>query len=107
MPSLFEPCGLNQMYSLKYGTLPIVREVGGLKDTVINYDGETSGKATGFTFRDPTEDAVFGTLDWILSIYGEHPEHVEKMVARGMRKSFGWKKSAAAYLRLYQKILAR
>ena len=67
MPSQFEPCGLNQMYSLRYGTVPLVRATGGLYDTVKNYDAAT-GEGTGFTFDDYTPEALLGTLRWALSV---------------------------------------
>src|SRR4029450_5560423 len=68
MPSQFEPCGLNQMYSLRYGTVPLVRATGGLYDTVRNYDA-TTGEGTGFTFDDYTPAALLGTLRWALGVF--------------------------------------
>src|SRR5208283_2970773 len=68
MPSIYEPCGLNQIYSLKYGTLPIVRATGGLNDTVRQYD-EATGNGTGFNFFEPTAQAVYDTVGWAVSTY--------------------------------------
>jgi starch synthase len=100
MPSRFEPCGLNQMYSLRYGTLPIVRATGGLADTVQNYREET-GEGTGFMFSDLTSDALANTIGWALSTYFDRPEHVEAMRQRAMRQDFSWDHAAEAYERLY------
>ena len=69
MPSRFEPCGLNQMYSLRYGTVPVVRATGGLYDTVRNVDPET-GRGTGFTFDEYSPQALLGTLRWALAAFG-------------------------------------
>ena len=74
MPSRFEPCGLNQMYSLRYGTLPIVRATGGLVDTVQNYD-EATGDGTGFIFHDLNPDALANTIGWALSTWFDRPAH--------------------------------
>jgi starch synthase len=101
MPSLFEPCGLNQLYSLRYGTLPIVRSVGGLNDTVENYQ-EDSGLGTGFKFYDFTPDALYGTVGWAVSTYYDRPEHLKKMKASAMAKRFTWEMSALHYRKAYQ-----
>ena len=78
MPSRFEPCGLNQMYSLRYGTLPIVRATGGLVDTVSNYD-ETTGGGTGFMFADLSPDALANTIGWAVSTWYDRPDHIDGM----------------------------
>ena len=83
MPSRYEPCGLNQMYSLVYGALPIVRRTGGLADTVQNYD-ETTGDGTGFMFDDLTPQAIYNTVGWAVWAYYNKREHIEKMRLRGM-----------------------
>jgi starch synthase len=100
MPSRFEPCGLNQMYSLRYGTLPIVRATGGLVDTVANYD-EATGGGTGFVFHDLTPDAVVGTVGWALSTYFDRPDHIVAMRRRAMAQDFSWERAAAEYETLY------
>jgi len=100
MPSRFEPCGLNQMYSLRYGTLPIVRATGGLVDTVQQYD-ERTGEGTGFLFGDLTPNALANTVGWAVSTWFDRPEHVAAMRARGMARDFSWEGAAAEYERAY------
>ncbi|MEW9797894.1 glycogen synthase GlgA [Alteromonas sp. CYL-A6] len=100
MPSQFEPCGLNQMYSLAYGTIPIVRAVGGLKDTVI--DQQHGEHATGFVFSDPTPDALLACIRRALLFYHEHPAQYRRMQETGMRTRFTWPEAAKHYARLYQ-----
>lgn len=106
MPSKYEPCGLNQMYSLLYGTLPIVRRTGGLADTVQNYD-EKTGEGTGFMFDSLTPDAIFGTVNWAVQTYEKRKNHIKAMQARGMKKDFSWKLSARNYEKLYKEALRR
>jgi len=101
MPSLFEPCGLNQLYSLRYGTLPIVRSVGGLNDTVENYQ-EDSGLGTGFKFYDFNPDALYGTIGWAVSTYYDRPHHIKKMREAAMSRRFTWEMSAVHYQKAYQ-----
>ncbi len=105
MPSLYEPCGLNQIYSLRYGTLPLVRAVGGLKDTVVNYD-EARGSGTGFLFQDPTPEALRDTIGWALSTWYDRPAHFRQLVQQAMQQRFPWEESAQAYVALYQDALA-
>jgi starch synthase len=100
MPSRFEPCGLNQMYSLRYGTLPIVRATGGLVDTVQNYE-ESAGGGTGFMFDDLNVDALCNTIGWALSTYYDRPKHLTAMRKRAMAQDFSWERAAAEYERLY------
>ncbi len=100
MPSRFEPCGLNQMYSLRYATLPIVRATGGLADTVVGYD-EATGGGTGFVFQDLTADALANTVGWALSTYHDRPEHMLQMRRRAMEQDFSWERAAEDYERLY------
>jgi starch synthase len=100
MPSRFEPCGLNQMYSLCYGTLPIVRETGGLRDTVATYD-EHSGDGTGFMFRDLHPESVANTVGWAVSTYYDRDVHIQGMRRRGMQIDFSWDHAAAEYEQLY------
>ena len=99
MPSLFEPCGLTQMYALAYGTLPIVREVGGLKDTVtdIRYDD-----ATGIVFREPNSQELLAAVRKGLLFYHEYPEKFVATQVRAMQSKFLWSESAKKYLELYE-----
>ena len=101
MPSEFEPCGLNQMYSLAYGTLPIVREVGGLKDTVVGIDTNAL-KATGFSFDKPYPDALLTCIRRAILLYLEHPETYRLMQERAMRTKFTWTKAAEEFVHLYE-----
>lgn len=101
MPSRFEPCGLNQMYSERYGTLPIVRATGGLIDTVVNYD-EAKGMGTGFVFGDLTVLGLTNTIGWALSTYFDRPAHIEAMRRAAMVQDFSWPRAAGAYEQLYQ-----
>ena len=101
MPSLFEPCGLNQMYSLRYGTLPIVRATGGLDDTVENYD-EATGNGTGFKFWDHTADALYYTVGWAVSTYYDRPGHMRMLREKAMKQDFGWDRSVAEYESLFE-----
>jgi starch synthase len=101
MPSLYEPCGLNQMYSLLYGTPPIVRATGGLVDTVDNYD-EKSGRGTGFIFQDITPNALLNTVGWALNTWYNNKESYLAMQYRGMGKDFSWNGSIAEYERVFQ-----
>jgi starch synthase len=103
MPSRYEPCGLNQIYSLRYGTLPIVRRTGGLADTVENYDPAT-GEGTGFVFDDMSPESIYGTVEWAVSTWYEEPEAFRAMQKRAMGRHFSWRDSAAAYLDLYRRI---
>lgn len=100
MPSLFEPCGLNQIYSLKYGTLPIVRATGGLDDTVQQYD-EASGDGTGFKFWEPSAHALYYTIGWAVSTYYDRKHHLARMIQSAMSQDFSWDKSARQYELLY------
>lgn len=101
MPSRYEPCGLNQMYSLRYGTPPIVRRTGGLADTVENFDQE-SGIGTGFVFDDLTPRAIYDTVGWAVWTYFNRPDLVALMRVRGMRLNFSWESSARRYAELYR-----
>ncbi|MDR0307531.1 MAG: glycogen synthase [Chitinispirillales bacterium] len=101
MPSLFEPCGLNQMYSLRYGTLPIVRATGGLDDTVENYN-EYTGSGNGFKFGESSESALYYTIGWAVSTYYDRPEHIKKMILDGMKRDFSWETSAKKYVDAYR-----
>ncbi len=82
MPSLYEPCGLNQIYSLRYGTLPIVRATGGLDDTVDQYD-EKTGEGNGFKFWEASTQAIYYTVGWAVSTFYDRREHINKMICQG------------------------
>jgi starch synthase len=99
MPSSFEPCGLNQMYSLRYGTVPVVRRVGGLADTV--EDG-----VTGFTFVEYSPAALMDTLRRALAAYRNRPEW-RAMQRNGMAADHSWDHSAAEYVTIYERVLKR
>ena len=106
MPSHFEPCGMGQMMAMRYGSLPLVRETGGLADTVENYDGNNAEHGTGFTFRWEESEAVLGTLRWALNTYRNHPGAWRRMQKRGMQSDFSWGASAKRYSELYQKVVS-
>lgn len=101
MPSLFEPCGLNQMYSLAYGTLPIVRAVGGLRDTVVDLE-ENPAAATGFVFHGADSSDLLNVLRRAVLFYYEYPQHFKEMQHRAMHTRFTWHDAALNYLGLYQ-----
>jgi len=105
MPSLYEPCGLNQIYSLKYGTLPIVRATGGLDDTVQQYD-EKNGTGTGFKFWEPSAQALYFTVGWAVSTYFDRQEHIQQMIRVAMAQDFSWEHSARQYEALYERAMA-
>ena len=102
MPSLFEPCGLNQLYSLAYGTLPIIRETGGLKDTVVPLGREA---ATGVGFILPDTDSCYQGLRQAISLYTDNPSLYLELQQRAMGQQFTWQQSARQYEQLYQGIL--
>ncbi|EPM7943924.1 glycogen synthase GlgA [Vibrio fluvialis] len=101
MPSEFEACGLNQIYSMAYGTLPIVREVGGLKDTVLDYD-KYPNEATGFGFQEPSPEALLITMQRALLFYLQHPDEMLKVQQRAMQRDFSWRESALDYIKMYR-----
>ncbi|MHB8347563.1 MAG: glycogen synthase GlgA [Acidiferrobacterales bacterium] len=103
MPSRFEPCGLNQLYSLRYGTVPIVRRVGGLADTVVDASKENlrAAVATGIVFDGDGPAALVAAMARALSLYGDHRSW-ESLVARGMQQDFSWRTSAQGYINLYR-----
>lgn len=105
MPSRYEPCGLNQIYSLKYGTLPIVRATGGLADTVEQYD-EHTGMGTGFKFYEVSGKAVYYAVGWAVSTYYDRPAHFRAMVRRSMAQRFSWDESARAYVAAYKRAIS-
>lgn len=107
MPSRYEPCGVGQMLAMRYGSLPLVRETGGLADTVSNYDNGNAAHGTGFVFDWATPDAIIGTMRWALNVYRENPTAWQTMQSRAMHTDFSWTKSAREYIHLYGQILMR
>ncbi len=105
MPSRFEPCGLNQMYSLRYGTVPVVRATGGLADTVRNFD-RSSGTGNGFSFEDYSSQALLDTLRWALSLY-ENKRLWRRIQVAGMKQDFSWDHSARQYVGVYERANGR
>ena len=103
MPSLYEPCGLNQMYSLKYGTIPIVRAIGGLKDTVEDYNAE-SQSGTGFVFSPYDSAAMIAAIDRSLLVYRDKQAWTA-LRQRAMGADFSWDRSAKLYSNLYEQLL--
>jgi starch synthase len=106
MPSRFEPCGLNQMYSLRYGTVPVVRAVGGLVDTVRPYNPR-NGQGTGFLFSDYAPWALRDSLQAAVSLYRSNRAAWTRLQKNGMGKDFSWDHSAAEYVKMYKRVLAR
>ena len=103
MPSKYEPCGLNQIYSLKYGTIPVVRATGGLDDTITNYDPST-GEGNGFKFIRYDAKEFLNQIKLAISFYSK-PGHWGKILRNAMTSNFSWQRSAEFYLQLYQKAL--
>jgi starch synthase len=106
MPSLFEPCGLNQIYSLRYGTLPIVRATGGLDDTIVNFN-EDHEHGNGFKFEWATQEALYYTVLWAVGIYYDDQEAFRTMQKQAMRMHFGWDDAALAYEDVYYYHIAK
>lgn len=104
MPSVFEPCGLSQMMAMRYGTLPLVRETGGLKDTVDGY-WETGDRATGFLFKDADTNALNVTVDLAIKIWNEDKKLWKRMQENAMKKDFSWHKSAIEYRKMYDELI--
>ena len=105
MPSRYEPCGLDQLYALKYGTIPIVRAVGGLEDTVEDYNPQTD-QGTGFKFKEYEGEKLLQTLQRALAVYRDKPRW-RRLLQRAMSQDFSWGKSASQYQTLYQKALEK
>jgi len=104
MPSLYEPCGLNQMYSLKYGTVPIVRRTGGLADSVMLFDPDT-GQGTGVVFDDYSGAALGWAINAALDLYRDRPLWT-RMMLNGMEQDFSWERQGAQYVQLYESMVA-
>lgn len=106
MPSRFEPCGLNQLYSLRYGTLPVVRRTGGLADTVIHTDRQSlaDGTATGFVFEHPTADGLIWAVKQALACYAK-PACRTRVMSNAMAQDFSWDRSARQYQQIYRQAI--
>lgn len=103
LPSRFEPCGINQLISFRYGCVPIVRSIGGLSDTVVNFDPETN-KGTGFTFKRYNSKELLVAITRALETY-KYQSTWKRLVRRGMRSSFSWDLPAERYIQLYKKAI--
>lgn len=106
MPSLFEPCGLSQLYALRYGTLPVVHATGGLEDTVEQYN-EGEGTGTGFKFYSPDAAAFRDALGWAVATWHDRPSHITRMRELAMTRRFDWATSAKRYREIYRRVVAR
>jgi starch synthase len=104
MPSLFEPCGLAQMIAMRYGTLPLVRETGGLKDTVWGY-WDAGEEANGFSFRDFDANGLKNAVDLALGLWNEQPDVWAKLRSNALAMNYGWEESAEKYRELYRSLL--
>ncbi len=104
MPSRYEPCGLTQMYALRFGAIPVATAVGGLIDTIVPYP---EPEATGFTFAEPSTEQFLWTINLALKLWREDKAAWGQMVDRAMRQAFTWERSAGDYVRLYREIGAR
>lgn len=107
MPSHYEPCGIGQMLAMRYGALPVVRETGGLADTVTNYDDGPAKRGTGFVFQWQESDALYNTIRWALDTYHGRPEAWQRMQHRAMQTDFSWDNSARQYIDVYHKALIK
>jgi starch synthase len=106
MPSMFEPSGLNQLYSLRYGTPPIVRATGGLADTITDTTEESlnNGTATGFRFHAYTPHALVSTIQRAIRLYSSEPERFHQVILNGMKQDWSWDRAAAGYEGLYERL---
>lgn len=107
VPSHFEPCGLTQLIGMRYGTVPLVRATGGLKDTV--FDCENSKipveQRNGFTFKEPTSSSIRATLERAFQLFKKDPSTFHSLIRHGMESDFSWKKPAQEYLKIYRRLL--
>ena len=106
MPSQFEPCGLSQMIAMRYGAVPIVRETGGLRDTVLSYNAET-GEGNGFTFFSYNAHDMLHVIERAVECRKDNPDAWRTLMSRGMSADFSWDKSAGEYIELYAKLRGR
>lgn len=105
MPSRYEPCGLNQIYSLRYGTVPVVRATGGLDDTIQEWSAET-GEGTGFKFQNYHSDDLLAALRRALALFSDK-QNWQKLMCNGMEKDYSWKQPAKEYVKLYEEVARR
>ena len=106
MPSAFEPCGLSQMLALRYGCVPIVRETGGLSDTVQAYN-RFDDTGNGFSFRNYSAEDLMTVTDMALELYSKDKPAWERLVRRAMATDFGWNSSAREYVNLYETLVGK
>ena len=106
MPSRYEPCGLNQLYSLRYGTVPIVRNTGGLADTIVDVRSEplSNGKANGFSFKEYNSDLLLATIIRAMDLFKDKNQWANLM-KNGMAQDWSWERSAREYAALYKRIV--
>jgi starch synthase len=104
VPSLFEPCGLTQMIAMRYGTLPVVRETGGLKGSVNPYN-KLTGEGNGFSFANYNAHELLFTLKDAINLYYDNPEAWNKLVENAVNSNFSWSTSAEKYAKLYGELL--
>ncbi len=106
MPSRFEPCGLNQLYSLRYGTVPVVRSTGGLADTIVDPgESEKDSSPTGFVFSSPKPDSLLKCIKRAAMVYKKDRKLFSRLQQNGMDRNFSWQSSAKKYLKLYQELI--
>ena len=103
MPSQFEPCGLSQMIAMRYGTVPIVRETGGLRDTVLSYN-EFTGEGNGFSFFNYNAHDMLHVIERSIGYYKNRKDIWKMLQLRGMKGDYSWKYSAGEYLKLYRSL---
>ena len=106
MPSRFEPCGLNQMYSMRYGTIPVVHATGGLADTVITMD-PAHDQGNGWAFWPFTSAAFARSVEYALETYWNFPDAWRQLQHRGMTTDFSWDRSAHLYEQVYERVRAK
>lgn len=107
VPSLFEPCGLTQLLAMRYGAIPVVRETGGLADTVfdLDYSEKKEGERNGFVFKHADETGLDSALSRAFELYRSHPQKWRKLISRVMKEEHSWKKPTEEYFQLYEKLL--
>ncbi len=103
MPSHYEPCGLNQIYSMRYGTVPVVRATGGLDDTVEQFDWQTL-KGTGFKFKEYSGEALLDVLQTAMGVYRSDPKSWQALMRNGMAQEYSWTNSAREYVKVYERM---